>query len=53
MFLESLLQSFSIAKAGCGYHIDKGKDFPVFSILDAMKMLDLAWPGKSENLHYP
>ena len=23
--------------------IDKGKDIPVFSILDAMKMLDLAW----------
>ena len=23
--------------------IDKGKDLPVFSILDAMKMLDLAW----------
>ena len=33
----------ALASQGLIVAIDKGKDLPVFSILDAMKMLDLAW----------
>ena len=51
--LKACYKALALQRLVVAIAIDKGKDLPVFSILDAMKMLNLAWLAKSENLHYP